>query len=130
MGLQVDGDLREQAWISVKRRGTENQSLRKVKGHATEKDVKEGISTSEDREGNDKSDKLADKGVEEFVGVGLVKLGKWCEARLKQYRKLVIRVHKMIVGVTLAEKEERAKQRVKQKSLARIRPGKMDQSKS
>ena len=75
MGLQVDGDLWEQAWIAVKRRGTGNQSLRKVKGHATEKDVKEGISTSKDRDGNDKSDKLADKGVEEIVGVGLVNLG-------------------------------------------------------
>ena len=39
MGLQVDGDLREQAWIAVKKRGTGNQSLRKVKGRATETDV-------------------------------------------------------------------------------------------
>ena len=38
-GLQVDGDLWEQAWIAVKRRGLGKQSLRKVKGHATEKDV-------------------------------------------------------------------------------------------
>ena len=75
MGLQVDGDLWEQAWLAVKRRGIGNQSLRKVKGHATEKDVMKGISTSEDREGNDKRDKLADKGVEEIAGVGLVKLG-------------------------------------------------------
>ena len=70
-----------------------------------------GISTSEDREGNEKSDKLADKGVEEVAGVGLVQLGKWCEAKMKQYRKLVTRVHKMIAGVTLAEKEERERER-------------------
>ena len=30
-GLQVDGDLWEQAWIAVKQRGTGNQTLRKVK---------------------------------------------------------------------------------------------------
>ena len=48
------------------------------------------------------------KGVEEIAGRGLVKLGKWCEARQKQYRKLLVRVQQMIVGVTLAEKEERA----------------------
>ena len=103
MGLQVDGDLWEQAWIAVKRRGVGNQTLRKVKGHATDQDVAKGISTAEDRDGNDKSDELADKGVEEIAGVGLVKLGKWCETRWKQYRKLMNRVHKMILGVTLAE---------------------------
>ena len=76
------------------------------KGDGPCKYVEKGISTSKDRDGNDKSDKLADKGVEEIAGRGLVKLGKWCEARQKQYRKLLVRVQKMIVGVTLAEKEE------------------------
>jgi len=68
-GLQVDGDLWEQAWIAVKRRGAGNQTLRKVKGHAADQDVAKGISTAEDRDGNDKSDELADKGVEEIAGV-------------------------------------------------------------
>ena len=106
MGLQIDGDLWQLAWEAIKTRGAGNQTLRKVKGHATEKDVAKGISTAEDREGNDIIDKLADKGVEEIAGVGLVKLGKWCEARWKQYRKLMNRTHKMIVGVTIAEKTE------------------------
>ena len=75
-------------------RGTGNQFLRKVKGRATEKDGSNGIATSEDREGNDKRDKLADKGVEEVAGVGLVTLGKWCEVRMKCYKKLVTRVQK------------------------------------
>ena len=70
MGLQADGDLWEQAWIAVNKRGVGNQFLRKIKGHATEKDVRYGIATSEDREGNDKSDKLFDKGVEEIAGAG------------------------------------------------------------
>ena len=88
-GLQTDGDLWEQAWLAVKLRGIGNQTLRKVKGHATEEDVANGISTWEDREGNDKSDKLADKGVEEVVGVCLVKLGKWCETRWKHYKQFL-----------------------------------------
>ena len=74
-GSQVDGDLWEQAWIAAKTRGVGNQTLRKVKGHATEKDVAEGMSTAKDRDGNDKSDELADQGVEEIAGVGLVALG-------------------------------------------------------
>ena len=106
-GLQVDGDLWEQAWIAVKKRGTGNQSLRKVKGHAIEKDVEKGISTTKDREGNDTSDKLADKGVEAIAGIGLVKLGKWLEGRQKKYKKLMTRIHKMIAGVTLAEKRRK-----------------------
>ena len=105
-GLRVDGDLWEQARIAVKKRGTGNQSLRKVKGHATEKDVEKGISASQDREGNDTSEKLEHKRVEAIAGRGLVKLGKWCEARQKDYRKLLVRFQKMIVGVTLAEKRK------------------------
>jgi len=60
-GLQTDGDLWQQAWLAVKSRGIGNQTLRKVKGHATEQDVINGTSTWEDRGGNDISDKLADK---------------------------------------------------------------------
>ena len=71
-GVQVDGDLWEQAWNAVLSRGIGNQYLTKVKGHATEEDVSKGLATREDREGNDNSDKLADKGVEEVAGVGLV----------------------------------------------------------
>ena len=41
-GLQVDGDLWEQAWNAVLIRGIGNQHLRKVKGHATEEDVEKG----------------------------------------------------------------------------------------
>ena len=46
---------------------------------------------SKDRDGNDTSDKLADKRVEAIAGRGLVKLGKWWEARQKDYRKLLVR---------------------------------------
>ena len=52
-----------------------------VKGHATEKDVREGKSTQQDKEGNDRSDKNADKGVEQLAGEGLVKLGSWVANR-------------------------------------------------
>ena len=38
-GLQTDGDLWQLAWEAIKTRGAGNQTLRKVKGHATEKDV-------------------------------------------------------------------------------------------
>ena len=37
---------------------------------------RKGISNPEDKEGNDVSDKLADKRVEAIAGIGLVRLGK------------------------------------------------------
>ena len=43
--------------------------------------------------------------------------GKWFEGRWKQYRKFMLRVHKMILGVTLAEKAERAKRHTIFKAL-------------
>ena len=106
MGLQIDGDLWEQAWIAVLKRGTGNQSLRKVKGHATDKDIENGLSNPEDKEGNDAIDKLADKGVEAVAGIGLVKLGKWLEAGQNKYRELINRVQQMIAAVTLAEQKK------------------------
>ena len=75
-GLQRDGDLWRIAWNALAIRGAGNQDLRKVKGHATEEDIEQGKSTVKDRNGNNKSDTLADRGVESINGVGLVKLGK------------------------------------------------------
>ena len=75
-GLQVDGDLWEQAWKAVLKTGIGNQFLRQTKGHATEKDVENGVSNREDKRGNDYSDELADRGVEAIAGTGIVTLGK------------------------------------------------------
>jgi len=123
-GLQVDGDLWEQAWKALKRRGSGSQKLRKVKGHATATDVELGKATAEDKVGNDTSDKLADKGVEGIAGIGLVKLGKWCEKRHDDYRRLMCRVQRMIAGVVKAEKEERKKDHDIQKTLLGYDPEK------
>ena len=70
--LQTDGDLWELAWEAIHTRGLANQDLRKVKGHATEEDVREGRSTHQDKDGNDRSDSNADQGVELLAGEGLV----------------------------------------------------------
>ena len=52
---------------------------------------------------------LLTKGVEAIARMGLVKLGKWLEARQKKYKKLMNRAHTLIVAVTIAEKDERKK---------------------
>ena len=115
--LQTDGDLWEVAWEAIQTRGIRNQDLRKVKGHATAEDVRKGVSTEDDKRGNDRSDENADQGVEQLAGEGLVKLGKWVAERQELYSRFIARVHKMIVAVTKAEKEERKKERKKAKTI-------------
>ena len=107
--MQRDGDLWQQASKIILSRGVHNQDLRKVKGHATEEDVGKGIATREDKVGYDNSDTLADKGAQEVQGAGLVKLAGWIASRHDRYAKFIRRVQKLIVGVLMAEKEERAK---------------------
>ena len=122
--LQTDGDLWEIVWEAIHTRGLSNQDLRKVKGHATEEDVREGRSTHKDREGNDRSDKNADQGVEQLAGEGLVKLGTWVANRQDQYKKFVARIHRMIAAVTKAEKEERSRAKAVDQQLLGYDPEK------
>ena len=116
-GLQTDGDLWKIAWHAILARGSRSQILRKVKGHATTEDIRQGRSTVEDRDGNDRSDTNADQGVAMVAGRGFVVLGKWLGKRHNDYCKLMAKIHKMIARVTLAEKEERAKDKQVQKAL-------------
>ena len=122
--LQTDGDLWEVAWEAIHTRGLSNQDLRKVKGHATEEDVREGRSTHQDKEGNDRSDRNADQGVEQLAGEGLVKLGKWIADRQDRYKKFLARIHLMIAAVTKAEKEERQKAKAIDKQILGYDPEK------
>ena len=128
MGLQKDGDLWQQAWYAVVQRGSSSQSLRKVKGHATKEDIQKGISNEEDKEGNDKSDKLADEGVESIQGRGFVKLASWIAERHDKYGSFIKRVQKFIAGVLIAEKERRAKDKQVSKVVLGYDPDKWVQT--
>ena len=86
--------------------------------------MRKGISTEEDKIGNDRSDKNADSGVEMLAGEGLVKLGKWAASRQEQYGTLIERIHKMIAAVTKAEKEERTIAKVIDKQVLGYDPDK------
>ena len=69
-GLHKDGDLWEQIWEAIHKRGLYNQQIRWVKGHATDKQVEEGISSQRDQYGNDRSDTNAKAAVEHIGGKG------------------------------------------------------------
>ena len=63
MGHAKDGDLWEIFHEVIKQKGHLAVKLTKVKGHATEEHIKEGISKQRDKEGNDYADQNADRGV-------------------------------------------------------------------
>ena len=96
--------------LAVLKREASNQTLRKVKGHATMEDVEAGRSTREDMIGNDKADKNADKGVEAIQGPGLVELAKWTAKRHKANRCFIMRVQRFIVAIITVEKDEKGKE--------------------
>jgi len=122
--VQTDGDLWEQAWAAVTKRGATNQRLRKVKGHATKDDVDAGRATQEDKHGNDMSDENADKGVQAIGGAGLVRLARWTTKRHANYKKFMGKIHNFIHKITVAEKEEREKEAVIQKATLGYDPSK------
>ena len=97
------------AWKAILQRGSQSQKIRKVKGHATDEDIKQGRSAKQDQNGNDKADKNADIGVEMVHGTGFVRLGQWLAERHNRYINFMGRIQKMIAAVTLAEKEARKK---------------------
>ena len=72
-------------------------------------DVKEGKSTVADREGNNRSDQTADRGAEMVGGKGLATLRAWVVIRCEQYKRSMKSIRTMIAIVTLANKNERAK---------------------
>ena len=78
-------------------------------GHTAYEDIKQGRSTKQDQNGNDKADKNADVGVEMVHGAGFVRLGQWLAERHNRYINFMGRIQKMIAAVTLVEKEARTK---------------------
>ena len=106
-GLQKERDMWQLAWQAVTSIGSANQTLRKVKGHATISAVQEGTSNHKDKVGNHISDGLADKGVQSIDGIGLVRLGKWIADKHDRYTTFIRRIHSMIAGVHLAENTQR-----------------------
>lgn len=90
-------------------RGPQAQQVVKVKGHATSDDVQSGEVRQVDKRGNDNADTPADYGVEELGGKSLVRTTNWLAQRSAKYGAMIRNIHGVIIKITIAEKEERAK---------------------
>ena len=92
--MQTDGDLWQVAWEAVIVRGSCNHDVRWVRGHATKEDIRQGRSSSREKEANDRSDTNADKGVEMVAGEGMVALAKWAADRHDGYIRFMVRCNR------------------------------------
>ena len=60
---EKDGDLWETFCEIAKQKGPNSIKKNEVKGHATNKNVEDGVATWKDKRGNDRADRAADEGV-------------------------------------------------------------------
>ena len=82
----------------MKERGAGSIKVSKVKGHATEEQVESGEVKSEHREGNNKADHAANKGVQEHQ-TGLREFARWLAKRQRDYIEVMAEIQAMIVEV-------------------------------
>ena len=68
----------------------------KVKCHATEKNIQNGISTVKDKIGNDRADRAADQGVKDHTDE-VCKIGKYQTQRQQNYIQFTKEVHSRIL---------------------------------
>ena len=108
--LVKNGDLWGSIEEAIKEKGPQTVKITKVKGHATDEMVAEGKVREEDKEGNDKADKAADKGAEETDNIAAA-IGFVYARRHKLYKKLMTRIQTFIIKVKKAQKERRERKK-------------------
>ena len=104
-GMQKDGDLLKILWEGMLTRGPETITWEKVKGHAAQKHIEQGLATAETKQGNDWADHYATKGIEAHQPQA-VRLAKWLANRQKEYAKFIGKIQN-IIAVLKKEKEQR-----------------------
>ena len=90
--LQTDGDVWRVYFEHATAKQVGSIAITKVKGHATQNMVDQGLVQPQDKIGNDKADEAADEGVELF-GDGTVQLGKHYVDRHQQYTSSLVGDH-------------------------------------
>ena len=85
-------------------RGHASIRVKKVKGHATAAMLEAGLVEPEDKDGNDWADAAAGKGTNKFSR--LATMARKFSIRNERYKKLMASIHKFIITMLKAHKEE------------------------
>ena len=104
--LQQDGDIWRLVWLAINQRGPRQTAVSKVKGHATQEDITNGLTTQENARGNAEADKAATQGTQAHER-GLTNISRWIESRHKRYKDFMLKVQKTIADTLVQEKKDR-----------------------
>ncbi len=88
----------------VAAKGPTTIRISEVKGHATEADIEEGKVSKQHKEGNDKADLAAKKGIQKH-GDDVVKLAGWFANRHRRYISLIKDIHSHLIEGSVIRKQ-------------------------
>ena len=94
--LISDGDLWQHFYNAIEAKGAHSVRITWVKCHATPEHIKCGVTTQENKEGNDEADKIADIGAE-LHGKDVISLAAKLQSRHNQYAKLMTEITHHII---------------------------------
>ena len=105
--LQKDGDLWEHFYKAAQAKGRESIKISWTKGHATLTHIQQGTTTSYLKEGNDKVDQIANRGIQEGYDEGMYDLAGYFARQREELKNVIIRLQKATLRVLKAEHKER-----------------------
>ena len=104
--MQQDGDMWAFLDGMVTARGKHASRGSKVKGHATDEDVRKGLITLSEKQGNDSADSMVHKGYDSY-GPRRRGLCQLHDDRWNQYANLVGMIQLMMIGIIEATRKRR-----------------------
>ena len=105
-GMQPDGDMWAILDEIVNVRGKHATKGTKVKGHATDEDVRKGLTTPSDKQGNDSADKMVHRGYDSY-GLRRRALCALHDERWDHYATLVGKIQRMMIAIIAATRKRR-----------------------
>ena len=75
------GDLWQKVWLAILAKGPDAIAVTKMKGHAKEEHIAQGITTINDEYGNDEADAVVDQAVRNHAR-GMVNASVWFAAKI------------------------------------------------
>ncbi len=103
---------------AVRSKTPKSIAISKVKGHATDQQVLDGIATQRDKDGNDAADEIVTDAYN-FYGAGLLSLTNLCAARLTEYVRFMSAYIHMLVDIFKTDRDLRARIQAQQIAIGR-----------
>ncbi len=117
-GLVRDGDLWDVLQHAVRAKTPDSIAISKVKGHATDRHVLDGVTTQWHKDGNDAADELVTDAYN-FFGAGLLSLTNLCAARLTEYVRFMSTYIRMLVDIYKTDRDLRVRSQAQQIAIGR-----------